>query len=93
MKVPPGTKSGKYDINGYITTNGDMTNVLGSNTISVTQDILSYYRSLGQYPDKMETDDLLKAADDWRNNVISPCSHIPLATSQLLALADEWGNS
>ena len=53
-------------------------------------DMLAYYRGLGQYPDIVETNDLLKAADDWRNNVIPPGFSVLIATDQLLVLADEW---
>jgi hypothetical protein len=56
-------------------------------------DILSYYRGFGQSTGIVETADLLKAADDWRNNIVSPGSSISITTTQLLTLADEWRNS
>jgi hypothetical protein len=56
-------------------------------------DILSYYRELGVYPDIVETSDLLKAADDWRNNIISQGFSVSITTNQLLTLADEWRSS
>ena len=59
----------------------------------IPNDILSHYRNLGQYPNIVETNDLLKAADDWRNDAIPPGFSASIATSQLLTLADEWRNS
>ena len=56
-------------------------------------DILTYYRGLGQNPSAVETGDLLKAADDWRDNIIPQGFSVSVATNQLLALADEWRNS
>lgn len=61
--------------------------------LSQTGDMLSYYRGLGLYPNIVETSDLLKAADDWRNNVASPGFVASVTTAQLLTLADEWRNS
>jgi parallel beta-helix repeat protein len=55
-----------------------------------TCDILSYYRGLGDDPIIVETTDLLKAADDWSNNIIPPGCDSSITTQQLLALADEW---
>lgn len=92
LTVPCDTKPGAYYINGNITvSNGDMKGVTGSNTISVVSgDILSYYRGLGLDPNIVETGDLLKAADDWRNDIIPPGYSVSINTSQLLILADEW---
>jgi hypothetical protein len=56
-------------------------------------DILSYYRSLGSNPNIVETTDLLKAADDWSNNIVPPGFTSPITTQQLLVLADEWSRS
>ena len=52
--------------------------------------ILSYYRELNLYPNIVETKDLLKAADNWRNDIVPSGFSVPLTTVQLLALADEW---
>ena len=95
LTVPYNTKPETYRVNGYITTsNGGMTNVTGDNTIPVVQgDILSYYRGSGQYPCILETGDLLKAADDWRNDIIPPGYSVPITTGQLLTLSDEWRRS
>lgn len=59
-----------------------------SNNSSI--DILSYYRGLNTYPNIVETKDLLKAADNWRNDIVPLGFSVPLTTVQLLALADEW---
>jgi hypothetical protein len=61
--------------------------------LSSNGDILSYYRGLGIYPNIVETNGLLKAADDWRNDAIPPGFSTSVATAQLLTLADEWRNS
>lgn len=58
-----------------------------------SSDIMAYYRGLNQYPDIVETNDLLKAADDWRDNIMPPQFAVSLNTNQLLTLADEWRNS
>ena len=55
--------------------------------------ILTYYRGLGQYPNIVETADLLKAADDWTSSVIPPGFSVSITTAQLLTLAYEWRNS
>jgi hypothetical protein len=65
----------------------------GNSTPIPNNDIVAYYRSLGQYPSTVETNDLLKAADDWRDNIVQPGFSASIATSQLLTLADEWRNS
>jgi hypothetical protein len=59
----------------------------------VVGNVLAYYRGLGQYPSVVETSDLLKAADDWRDNIIPPGFSAGIITDQLLTLADEWRNS
>lgn len=56
-------------------------------------DISTYYRGLGQNPNILETSDLLKASDDWKNNVVPPGFSSSVTTGQLLVLADEWRNS
>ena len=56
-------------------------------------DILLYYRGLGNYPNVVETTDLLKAADDWSNNIAPPGFASPITTQQLLSLADEWSRN
>jgi hypothetical protein len=56
----------------------------------VQGDIIAYYRGLNQFPNVVETKDLLKAADDWRNNIVPPEFSASITTQQLLTLADEW---
>jgi hypothetical protein len=56
-------------------------------------DILVYYRGLGMSPGAVDTTDLLKAADDWRDNIIPSGFSVSITTVQLLTLADEWRNS
>jgi hypothetical protein len=56
-------------------------------------DILVYYRGLGIYSNIVETNDVLKAADDWRNDVVPQGFSVPITTAQLLTLIEEWRNS
>jgi Tol biopolymer transport system component len=68
----------------------------GANTYLVTSGgdvMVIYYRGLGQDPSVVETDDLLKAIDDWRNGVPPPGFSVPITTDQLLTLANEWRNA
>ncbi len=53
-------------------------------------DILDYYRGLHAPYDKVDTLDLLTAADDWSAYVAPPGFDQPITTLQLLQLADEW---
>jgi len=52
--------------------------------------IIDYYRSQGSNPTVVETGDLLKAADDWREDITPPGFTAPITTQELLQLADEW---
>jgi hypothetical protein len=67
--------------------------IYGLGTLPVNGDILVYYRGLDVYPDIVETSDLLKAADDWRDGIVPPGFSVGIATDQLLTLADEWRSS
>jgi hypothetical protein len=58
--------------------------------ITLADAILAYYRGLGQDPNMVETGDLLKAINDWRNGISPPGFSVPISTDQLLALANEW---
>lgn len=80
-----------YDIDGIRSIYGSAGGAGGAG--GSNGNILAYYRSLGQYVGVVETDDLLKAADNWRNNIIVPGFSVSLTTGQLLMLADEWRNS
>ena len=55
--------------------------------------MLAYYRGLGQDHNIVETSDLLKAIDDWRNDASPPGFSTPISTDQLLTLANEWRNN
>ena len=78
-------------IQASVTNNG---NITYSNTVQkewvTSGDILAYYRGLNQFPDVVETADLLKAADDWRNNIAPQGFSVSITTPQLLTLANEW---
>jgi hypothetical protein len=92
-----------YEVDNYSTiawiseipqsTTNWMIRVIGDEIPPSNNDIVAYYRGLGQYPNTVETSDLLKAADDWRNNIIPSGFSVSIATSQLLTLADEWRSS
>ncbi|MCK5660446.1 MAG: hypothetical protein KAH86_03735, partial [Methanosarcinales archaeon] len=89
VTMPSDTPGGTYYINGSIAnSNGMIAFVSGENSIS--SDILSYYRSLGEDPNRVETSDLLQASEDWTRGVIVPGFTEPITTQQLLMLADEW---
>jgi hypothetical protein len=67
--------------------------VTKTDIVSVTvsaADILAYYRAYSGDPTKVETADLLKAANDWANEVVPPGFTEPISTTQLLTLANEW---
>lgn len=83
-----------YNVDGSITTKGIVTSVTGDHIVSVIKgDILAYYRGLGMFHDIVETSDLLKAADNWRKNIIPPGFSRSITTIELMKLADEWRNS
>jgi parallel beta-helix repeat protein len=85
-----------YSIYAY---NGSNQSCFSNSTIqsfttkSPSPTILSYYRGLGNDPNVVETTDLLKAADDWSNNIAPSGFASPITTQQLLSLADEWSRS
>ena len=76
-----------------IDNNGNIEQIKNVSFTINSSDILSYYKGLGQYHNITETIDLLKAADDWRNNIIPSGFSLSITTNQLLTLADEWRNS
>lgn len=55
-----------------------------------TLDLLGYYRVHSGDFEVTDTLDLLKAADDWVNEVVPEGFTRPITTMQLLHLADEW---
>jgi hypothetical protein len=88
----PGTTSGETATASQILTSAPTTPTPVSSPTPgpAPKDILSYYRSLGEDPNVVETTELLKAADDWSNNRAVDGFTSPITTQQLLALADEW---
>lgn len=80
---------GTYHINGTISnSSGVIAVVQGDNTI--TLDINAFYRRLGSDSNKVETTDVLKAGDDWRNNIAPPGFDRAITRMELLALIEEW---
>ena len=79
----------KIQASVLINNNMILSNIVEKEWISAG-DIIAYYRGLHQFPDIVETNDLLQAADDWRNNIAPPGFSAPITTPQLLTLADEW---
>lgn len=89
LTSPDDADIGTYYINGTITTqNGEIKVVKGNNTI--TLDIFAYYRRLGSDPEKLETSDLLRAMDDWRNGTAPPGFARQITTHELTDLVNEW---
>lgn len=92
LTAPMNISVGTYQIEGTISdANGILTNVEGDNTIKI--DILEFYRRLGNDPEVVETMDLLKAFDDFRNNVAPLGFDRPLSAEEVNELIDEWKNS
>ena len=71
--------------------NGILTNVDGDNTVKI--DILEFYRRLGNDPSVVETTDILKAFDDFRNNIVPQGFDRPLSAGEVDELINEWTNS
>ncbi len=91
LYVPYNTAQGTYNINGNIATSDTTIGVKGDNTITIgKEDILQYYRGMNFCYNIVETNDLLKAADDWTHNIIPSGFSASITTTQLLTLADEW---
>ncbi len=92
ITAPTDAAIGTYYINGTISNSSGVIAVVGGNNI-ITLDILAYYRGLGSDPDTVETTDLLKAMDDWRNGM-APAGFVkPITKQELLALINEWARS
>jgi hypothetical protein len=82
------------DSNTAFSALNEATNIKGHTYIIPTKvDIVAYYIGLGLYPDILEADDLLKASNDWRNNVVPSGFNASISTDQLLKLSGEWRNS
>ena len=65
----------------------------GSEEVTVRAvDIFDYYRRLNGAVDKVDTLDLLAAANDWSRYVTRPGFPGPITTLQLLQLANQWSS-
>ena len=89
LTAPDNTSIGTYHINGTISSaSGVIAVVQGDNTI--TLDIKAFYRRLGNDTNKVETMDVLTAAEDWRNNKAPAGFEHAITTQEFLSLIDEW---
>jgi len=89
LTAPGNATIGTYHINGTVTnSSGVIAVVQGDSTI--TFDILAYYRRLGSDPNRVETTDVLRAIDDWKNSRAPAGFERPITTQELLALIEEW---
>jgi cytochrome c553 len=89
LTAPDNVSIGTYHINGTISSgSGVIAVVQGDNTI--TLDIIAFYRRLGSDTNRVETTDVLRAAEDWRNNIAPAGFERAITTQELLALVDEW---
>jgi hypothetical protein len=88
------SEPGEYTINFSLIAAPDgevIAGIEGSQIVDVrAHDILDYYRRLHAPEDKVDTLDLLAAADAWIANTAPPGFDEPITTLQLLQLADEW---
>jgi uncharacterized protein YjdB len=92
LTAPRNISIGIYQINGTIlNANGTLTKVEGDNMVKI--DILEFYRRLGNDPGVVETIDLLRAFDDFSNNIVPQGCDRPLSTAEVNELVNEWRNS
>jgi len=88
------SEPGEYTINFALIAAPDgevIAGIEGSQIVNVrAHDIPDYYRRLHAPDDKVDTLDLLAAADAWIANTAPPGFDEPITTLQLLGLADEW---
>ncbi|MCX9027073.1 MAG: ammonia-forming cytochrome c nitrite reductase subunit c552 [Candidatus Methanoperedens sp.] len=89
LTAPDNASIGTYHINGTISSaSGVIAVVQGDNTI--TLDIKAFYRRLGSDTNRVETMDVLTAAEDWRNNNAPAGFEQAITTQEFLSLIDEW---
>jgi len=89
LTAPRNISIGTYQINGTILdAKGTLTNVEGDNMIKI--DILEFYRRLGNDPGVVETIDLLRAFDDFSNNIVPRGFDRPLSAAEVNELINEW---
>lgn len=65
--------------------------VEGDNSVKI--DILEVYRRIGDDPGVVETGDLLRAFDDFRNNIVPQGFNRSLSAEEVGELVNEWRNS
>ena len=92
LTAPANISIGTYQIEGtIIDAKGTLVNVTGDNSVKI--DILEFYRRLGDDPGVIETMDLLRAFDDFRNNIVPQGFDRPLSAAEVDELVNEWINS
>ncbi len=92
LTAPDNISIGTYQIEGTIRdANGILANVEGDNSVKI--DILEVYRRIGDDPGVVETGDLLRAFDDFRNNIVPQGFNRSLSAEEVGELVNEWRNS
>ncbi|HMB44199.1 MAG TPA: SdrD B-like domain-containing protein, partial [Candidatus Methanoperedens sp.] len=92
LTAPGNISIGTYQIEGTIrNANGILANVEGDNSVKI--DILEFYRRLGNDPAVVETIDILRAFDDFRNNIVPQGFNRPLSAEEVDEPVNEWRNS
>jgi|GEM_PF-111499 len=92
LTAPDNASIGTYHINGTISSaSGVIATVGGNNIITLDMlDIIAFYRRLGSETDRVETTDVLTAADDWRTGTAPTGFARPITSSELSDLIKEW---
>ena len=85
--------AGNYTYKVYANDTFNNWGVSETRIVTVKLDILDYYRCLYGNCDEVSTQELLKAAYDWMNELAPPGFTEPLTTMQLLQLASEWASA
>jgi hypothetical protein len=92
LTAPANISIGTYQIEGTIRDAvGILANVEGDNSVKI--DVLEVYRRLGDNPGVVETGDLLRAFDDFRNNKVPQGFDRALSAGEVDELVNEWINS
>ena len=90
ITIPEDAPMGTYFINGSVSNSSGMIGIVSRENSIILEDILMYYRGLGESPDNVETSDMLQASEDWVKGVIVPGFNVPITLKHLLMLANEW---
>jgi len=85
--------AGNYTYKVYANDTFNNCGVSETRIVTVKLNILDYYRCLDGNCDEVSTQELLKAAYDWMNELAPPGFTEPLTTMQLLQLASEWASA